>query len=103
MIRTPADYVTLSTGPRNYTATVYGYPPEWDAIADPPTVYDRVLESVRALTVDSSGTRVRCAIDWHLRPAQRAYAGETALIVGYINYYVPTGADEYMDVGERVG
>jgi hypothetical protein len=103
MTRTPAEFVTLSTGPNNYTATIYGYPPEWDPVEDPPTVYDRTLHGVRSMTTYSSGTRVRCAIDWLLRPGQRAYAGETELIVGYINFYVPAGADEYMDVGERVG
>jgi hypothetical protein len=100
MTRTPADFVTVAQGPQNYTATTYGYPAEWPAVEDPDPMFDRTLTGVRSMTVDSSGTRVRCAIDWLLKPGQRAYAGATPILVGYINYYVP-GIDEYMDIGER--
>lgn len=101
MTRTPADYVTLAQGPNNYTATVYGYPAEWPLVEDPDVRYDRTLTGIRSMTVDSGGTRVRCAIDYLLKPGQRAYAGSTPIIVSYINYYVP-GVDEYMDIGERL-
>ena len=49
---------------------------------------------------NTGGLRVRCEIDWLLRPGHRAYYGTTPIIVDYLNYYVP-GVDQYMDVGER--
>ena len=56
---------------------------------------------MRSVASGSSGYRVRCAIDWLLRPAQRAYLPDGAsFIVSYINFYQPQGNDSYMDVGE---
>lgn len=101
MARAPVDQMTYSQGPSNYTATISGYSDALTADANPSTAYDRTLAGVRSTSTGTGGTRVRCAIDWTLRPAQRAYLGETPLIVDYINYYVTTGNDQYMDVGER--
>lgn len=59
----------------------------------------RVMTAVRSLTSDP-GVRVRCGVDWYLRPGQEAAARGNTFTVAYLNYYV-TSADEYMDVGER--
>ena len=59
----------------------------------------RVMTAVRSLTSDP-GIRVRCNIDWYLRPGQEATARGKTFTVAYLNYYV-TSEDEYMDVGER--
>ena len=56
---------------------------------------------MRSVNSGSTGIRVRCAIDWLLRPAQRAYLPDaSSFIVGYINFYQPQGNDSYMDAGE---
>lgn len=70
------------------------------AVEDPPPLYDRTLRDVRLITSSSGGTRVRCAIDWLLRPAQRAAVDGDEFVVAYINWYA-NGDDEFMDVGSR--
>lgn len=100
MTRAPVEQITLSRGPTAYTATLSGYSDAFAEDDDPPTTYDRTLTGVRSTTTGSSPTRVRCAIDWLLRPGHRAYYAEGAsLVAAYINFYVPAGNDSYMDVG----
>ena len=84
-----------------YTCTISGNYTGYTVDASPSTVYDRTLAGVRQITNSTGGVRVRCDIDYLLRPAQRAYVDGTPFIVSYINYYVMQG-DAYMDVGERV-
>jgi len=95
----PISHVQLAQGSRNYTATVSGYSPGAAYDATPNPAFDRTLRGVQTVFTDPSGLRVRCSIDWFLRPAQRAYLGTTPLIVGYMNLYV-TDTQAYMDVGE---
>lgn len=100
MARAPADTAIFDQGPSRYTCTLSGYSTAFGANTDPAAAYDRTLTGVRSV---SSGTtrRVRCAVDWLLRPGQRAWVQGTPLVVGYINYYAPSGFDAYMDVGEQ--
>lgn len=101
MADAPLDTLSTARGTANYTATLSGYSPGAAADAAPPEVTARALQDVRTITTQASGIRVRCAIDWLLRPAQIAIVDGTPFIVAYINYYVSDG-DQYMDVGERV-
>lgn len=101
MASSPLDTAQMAQGTSNYTATLSGYSPGTTADADPPEALDRELQDVRAIFTQASGIRVRCAIDWLLRPANRAFVQGTPFVVSYINYYVSDG-DQYMDVGERV-
>ena len=100
MARAPADTAIFDQGPSRYTCTLSGYSTAFGANPDPAAAYDRTLTGVRSV---SSGTtrRVRCAVDWLLRPGQRAWVQGLPLVVGYINYYAPSGFDAYMDVGEQ--
>lgn len=105
MARAPLETVQVDEGPTNYTASISGYSDPYPADADPDAARDRTLQGVRSISVYETGVRLRCAIDWLLRPAQRAFYGETPFIVSYINYYVTANTasvDEYMDVGERI-
>ena len=68
------------------------------ASLDPPAAYDRALTGLRTVSSGSS-LRVRCAVDWLLRPGHRAYVQGVPFVVRYINYYAPAGFDSYMDVG----
>ena len=89
----------LSEGPTNTTLTLVGYSQiDWSQPEGPQGEL-RTLESIRSQTSDP-GLRVRCGIDWYLRPGQEATARGKTFTVAYLNYYV-TSADEYMDVGER--
>jgi len=98
MARAPAEQVSFSLSPDRYTCTLSGYSTAFAASENPPATYDRELKGLR--TVNSgSALRVRCAVDWLLRPGHRAFAQGTPFIVKYINYYAPTGFDSYMDVG----
>lgn len=100
MAEAPLDNPSLAQGTGNYTATLSGYTPGFAIDEDPPEATGRELQSVRATFPQPSGLRVRCAIDWLLRPAQLAIVGGSPFVVAYINYYV-SDLDQYMDVGER--
>ena len=101
MAAAPLEQIQLSQGPTNYSATLSGYSTAFAEDEAPDAAYDRYLTGVRSVDSGSSGMRVRCAIDWLLRPAQRAYLPDaSSFIVGYINFYQPQGNDSYMDAGE---
>ena len=96
LARAPLGDVRFDVGPTNATMTISGYA----ALPPPPGALTRTLQNVRSESI-TSGLRVRCDVDWFLRPGQLATARGTTFTVGYINYYVG-GGDQYMDVGERV-
>ncbi len=101
MASAPLEQIQLSQGPTNFSGTLSGYSTAFAEDEAPDSAYDRTLAGVRSVASGSSGYRVRCAIDWLLRPAQRAYLPDGAsFIVSYINFYQPQGNDSYMDVGE---
>lgn len=105
MARAPLETIQFDEGPTNYTASLSGYSDPVEADEDPPAFTDRELQGVRSVSVYATGLRIRCAIDWLLRPSQRALFGETSFLVSYINYYASANTasvDEYMDVGERI-
>lgn len=105
MARAPLETIQFDEGPTNYTASLSGYSDPIEADEDPPATTDRELQGVRSVSVYATGLRIRCAIDWLLRPSQRALFGETSFLVSYINYYASANTasvDEYMDVGERI-
>lgn len=99
MARAPAATVQFDRGAQRDTCTLSGYSDAFAANTDPLAVYDRQLTGVRS-TSSGASKRVRCAIDWLLRPGQRAIVDGVSMVVGYINYYAP-GTDSYMDVGEQ--
>lgn len=101
MASAPVGNTSISRGTAKYTAVLDGYGAALTADNDPPAALDRTLQDVRAVFTQASGLRVRCGVDWLLRPAQRALLGSTPFVVSYINYYVTDG-DQYMDVGERI-
>ncbi len=101
MARAPAQTRAFDQGPTNHTCTLSGYADGLPKQTDPPASYDRTLTGIRSQHTGAGGARIRCAIDWFLRPGQRAFYGTTPFIVSYINYYVP-GFDQYMDVGEEL-
>lgn len=101
MASAPLETISIAQGPTNFTATLSGYSPAFAVDDAPPTATSRTLRDVRSITTTSGKMRARCAIDWLLRPAQRAYLPDgSSFIVGYINFYQPQGFDSYMDVGE---
>ena len=100
MARSPLEQIAPSQGPTNYTIVLSGYPDALTANEDPPTAQDRTLNGVRSVAGLSGTMRVRCNIDWLLRPGMRAYQDTAPVLVDYISYYVNT-QDQYMDVGER--
>jgi len=96
-----APTLQFDRGPTRYTCTVSGYADGFAENLDPDALYDRTLSGIRSVSTYTSGTRVRCAIDWLLRPGQRAIVDDdTSFIVSYINYYSQV-RESYMDVGER--
>jgi hypothetical protein len=100
MARAPVGEARFDRGPTNYTCTLSGYSTGFAADEEPSAATDRVLAKVRSLSFGVGGRRVRCAVDWLLRPGQRAIVDDVPFTVAYINYYVG-GGDAYMDAGER--
>lgn len=101
MAAAPLDTVSTAQGTINFTATLSGYSPGLALVGTPPPSTNRVLQGVRTVFTQPGGIRVRCSIDWLLRPGQFAVLDGAPFLVSYINYYVTDG-DQYMDVGERV-
>jgi hypothetical protein len=101
MARAPLGEARFDRGPTNYTCTLSGYSPGFAVDEEPSGAAARVLTKVRSISSGSGGRRVRCAIDWLLRPGQLASFEGVSFTAAYINYYVQ-GRDAYMDVGERV-
>jgi hypothetical protein len=95
MARAPLQQVRLDRVPQRATVTMSGYTTEFGG----ESVGDRVLQRVRSLSA-TPGYRVRCEIDWYLRPGDNATAEGITFPVAYINYYA-NARDSYMDAGER--
>lgn len=98
MARAPATSPQFDRGPERHTCTLSGYSDAFAASDNPPTIYDRSLAGVRSISSGSS-YRVRCSVDWLLRPGHRAFVEGAPFVVKFINYYAPSGFDCYMDVG----
>ncbi len=101
MARSPVGSAQFDRGAMRETCTISGYADGFTESTNPPAEYDRTLSRIRSMSSGAGGMRVRCAVDWLLRPGQRAFADGVPMIADYINYYAPTGGDSYMDVGER--
>lgn len=95
--RSVIEFRQFDQGPRRYTCTLSGYPAASVAPEDtePPV---RTLRGVRTISTGAGGTRVRCALDWFLKPGCQATTGSILLTASYINAYGLEG-DAYMDVG----
>lgn len=100
MASAPVQTTTFDQGPFRYTCTISGYSSGFAPNETPSAAYNRIMQGIRSISINQSGTRVRCSIDWLLRPSQRVFASSEEFVVSYINYYVGEG-DAYMEVGER--
>lgn len=98
MARTTIDTRQYTQGSLSYSCVVSGYSDGYAVVEDPDTLYDRTLTGVRTISNGPSGYRVRCAVDFLLRPGQRAYVDGQPFVVSYITYY-GLAKQEYMDVG----
>lgn len=99
MARSLVETVQFDRGPQRYTCTISGYS---DAIAPPTTAEpatDRTLRGVRSISSGEGNIRVRCSIDWFLRPGQVAIVEGVPFVASYLNYYA-LARESYMDVGE---
>lgn len=98
MVRAPLDQMTIDQGASRHTATLAGYFGAFANDAPGTPAMDRALKEVRSISISEGGTRIRCAVDWLLRPGRTATYGELSLVGTYINYYV-NKFEQYMDVG----
>lgn len=101
MARAPIGEARFDRGPQRYTCTLSGYSTGFAVDDEPDAATDRILRGVRSVSSGAGGRRVRCAVDWLLRPGQRAVVDGSPFTAAFINYYVNNG-DAYMDAGERV-
>lgn len=100
MAAMPVQTRTLDRGPYRSTMTLAGYAEAFAEGEESAAAFARVLHGVRSISTGPSGHRVRCAIDWLLRPGHRATVEGEQFTVAYINFYVNAN-DAYADVGER--
>lgn len=100
MATAPVQTTTFDQGPFRYSCTISGYSSGFAPNETPSAAYNRIMQGIRSISINQGGTRVRCSIDWLLRPSQRVFASSEEFVVSYINYYVGEG-DAYMEVGER--
>lgn len=98
MARAPCQTLQFDRGPYSHTCTVRGYTEGFTGLDAAPGA--RALRSIRSISSGNGGRRVRCAVDWFLRPGNTVQADGIEMVAAFTNYYV-TGNDEYMDVGER--
>ena len=96
LARSPLQTIRFDRGPTNATMTISGYA----TLPASSSVLTRTLQNVRSVSI-GSGIRVRCDVDFFLRPGHTAIANGSEFTVAYINYYA-NSSDEYMDVGERL-
>lgn len=93
--------LSITKSPSRQTAVLSGYSDAFLPEEDPPAALDRPLLEIRQITTSSGGRRVRCAMDWILRPSNRALVQGEPMIVAFMNLYVNEN-DAFMDVGERI-
>jgi len=99
LARAPLELSTFDRGYVNHTCTISGYGDPYTVPTDPKT---RVLTEERSISTTIGGsTRIRCAIDWFLRPGDTANYSGGSIVPAYINYYATNSGDSYMDVGDR--
>lgn len=99
MARASIDQMSTDYGASRYTITLRGYTSAFDGPVSPSPV---TLVNPRAVSQSASGsTRVRADIDWNLRPGRTAVYDGLSFTVDYINYFVPSAGDAYMDAGSR--
>lgn len=99
MARAPLSTISVHAGPRRETATLSGYAP---APTGGVLSGTKALSGIRSTSQTLGGnSRVRAEIDWFLRPGQTVSADGITFTANYINYFVPTQGDAYMDVGSR--
>ena len=99
MARAPLSTIVISSGPNRETATISGYSPAYADVI-PPGI--KPMTGIRSTFQTLGGNaRIRCDIDWFLRPGQTVSADGVTLVANYINYFVPSIGDSYMDVGSR--
>lgn len=97
-----APQVDLATSANKSTATLSGYSEGFAEDLDPPEYFNKNLQGIRTIFTSAAGYRVRCSIDYFVRPSHRVFIDETQnFVCSYINYYVSGTGDAYMDVGER--
>ena len=96
LARSPLQLIDFDQGPTNATLRISGYA----RVPPPSESLTRTLRNVRSRSISGVGLRVRCDIDWFLRPGHTASALGDEFVTAYINYYA-NASDEYMDVGER--
>jgi hypothetical protein len=101
MARAPVGEARFDWGPGRYTATVSGYSQGFAVDEEGELTATRTLTGIRSVSFGNGGRRIRCSIDWLLRPGQMANADGMTFTVSYMNFYV-SGNDAYMDAGERV-
>lgn len=79
------------------TLTLIGYEPQ----DFPGSLIERTLEGVRDRSQTGTTRRVRCSIDWLLRPNMVAHVGDWSLLVDWISYQVSVDG-HFMDISGTV-
>lgn len=101
MASSPLESRITDRGPTAYTATLSGYADAFTPSDSESSAGVRVLSYIRSVNNADGMLRARADIDWLLRPGMQAEVDGVTMDVSYINYYVTSAGDQYMDCGER--
>ena len=97
MASAPMGPPAYNRGPRQASLSLSGY--EEQVYADPITAaIPRTMEGERSWSQTDATQRVRCAIDWVLRPGMVAQGDGWSFSADWISYSVNID-DEYMEIG----
>lgn len=98
MASAPLSRADDQLGEINHTATISGYTSEF---LEAEGGGSRMLQGIRTRSQTGSSIRVRCEIDWFLRPGDTVIAGDVTFTADFIQYFVTRNGQAYMDVGTR--
>jgi hypothetical protein len=94
--------VSLAFGGFSQSATISGRPAAYVGPTEGNGLR-RELTGVRAVFATLASRRVRCDVDWLLRPGYTAVADGAEFNVDYLNFYWQAEGDVFMDVGDSGG
>ena len=97
----PLETVRINQSAFRSTAVLTGYSSAFFDAPDSASA-PKALSDVQLITATVNGsTRIRCAIDWFVRPGQQVTANGYTLTVDYANFYATSAGLAYMDIGDR--
>ncbi|MBT11364.1 MAG: hypothetical protein CMI02_04935 [Oceanospirillaceae bacterium] len=95
LLKSNFDTFRFDRGPRSFSVTVSGYLSDIQL-----STGTRTVTGIRSISMTNGRRRVRCDIDFFLKPGMTVIAEDQTFVAGFINYYV-SEVDQFCEIGER--